>query len=221
MSFLWQLRFRRDLQTLALLSLPAHILMRTKSFTRLPWKKRRKLQEKLLQQTPSSLLSHSSEWVKISGCFCFLSKSLRQGEFKIWYCSTVVVALNLSKAVKSVMISFKPSMSFRQSPQLKNSFPLTSADKCLSFLYTLLTGTETTDFQTMFIFWKILSHSHVKNNWDHLLQKGKQVLKCFVGTSTTFESYYFERFREWKQLHASSSHVISESKSHTIHGRFT
>lgn len=94
------------------------------------------------------------------------------------------------------MISFKPSMSFHQSPQLKNSFPLTSADKCLSFLYTLLAGTKTTDFQTMFIFWKILSHCHVKNNWDHLLQKGKQVLKCFVGTSTTFESYYFERFRE-------------------------
>lgn len=159
-SFLWQLRFRRDLQTLALLSLPAHILMRTKSWTRLPWRKMKEAAREIASTnaffTSFTFLGMSeNQWL----FFAFLSKSLRHrhGEFKIWYCSAVVVALNLSKAVTSVMISFKPSMSFHQS-QLKNSFPplnlrLTSADKCLSFLYTLLAGTETTDFQTMFSKW--------------------------------------------------------------------
>lgn len=112
-----------------------------KSFTRLPWKKWRKLQKEIASRgaffTSFTFLGMS----ETSGCF-FSVKSLRQGEFRFWYCSSCFKSFKGGHRCDDFFQTFKP---FRQSPQLKNSFPplnlrLTSADKCLSFLYTLLEG---------------------------------------------------------------------------------
>lgn len=108
----------------------------------------RKLQEKCnLQGAPSSLLWHSSEWVKISGCFCFLSKSLRHGEFKIWYCSTVVVALNLSKAVTKKPLKLSKVWWFLSNLQCLFVNLLNSRTRSLLHLLTSVSASFTRSWQ--------------------------------------------------------------------------